>query len=75
MHTYWKVDKYLQAVNHNEEVLIERLNKQQEVSKEPEENRISKKMEKHEKKWKHKFIKIWQLNEKMQSDQEESIGP
>jgi hypothetical protein len=36
-------------------------------------------MEKHEKKWKQKFIKIWQYNEELESKHleslEQSVGP
>lgn len=51
---------------------------------EKENNRIQKKMEKHEKKWKQKFIRIWQFNEdlkelefsrQMMMESETSVGP
>ena len=45
-------------------------------------NKIQKKIEKHEKKWKMKFIKIWQYNddlarelENSKQDVEDSVGP
>ena len=48
-----------------------------------EENRVQKKIEKHEKRWKQKFIRIWQFNEDLKEleqsrqmmEYENSVGP
>lgn len=53
----------------NEEGLIKRLEEQEARQAgrpvDDGQNRIQKKMEKHEKKWKQKFIRIWQYNEEL----------
>lgn len=53
----------------NEEGLIKRLEEQEaRLAGRPVDdgqNRIQKKIEKHEKKWKQKFIRIWQYNEEL----------
>lgn len=43
------------------------------------EAKVQRIIEKHEKKWKQKFIKIWQYNEQLEAKQlegaEKSVGP
>jgi len=84
MHQYRTVDRFLQQNNNNEEVLIKKLEEQEAKAQgKKEENNIAKKIEKHEKKWKMKFIKIWQYNDQLQreledsknADCEQTVGP
>ena len=62
--------------------MIKRLEDEEKKAKgeNTDENRVSKKIEKHETKWKQKFIRIWKYTEELQKEMsqkemEQSVGP
>lgn len=81
MHKYRDVDKFLSKKNGSEEEMIKRLEEQEAIANGTAklEQTVSKKIEKPEKKWKQKLIKIWEFDEKMMKGEmdfcETSVGP
>lgn len=80
MHSYQHVNKLMQNQQQNEEALIRRLEEQEAFKKGARKSSgIKNKLEKHEKKWKMKFIKIWKYNEHLEEiiehKNDERIGP
>ena len=62
--------------------MVKRMEEQEKKDDKTDENNIQKKIEKHQKKWKMKFIRIWQYNDQLQREQanlsqemELSVGP
>ena len=69
MHSYNNVNKFLHKQNASEEVLIQRLEQQEAKQKgcdAPEEAKGPAEPKPQGKKWKQKFIKIWQYNEQLE---------
>lgn len=74
MHAYNNVNRFLMSKNASEEVLIKRLEQQEAkqkgespvVSPGDEEKKNPMDGQPKEKKWKQKFIKIWQFNDMLE---------
>ena len=64
MHKFGQVEKHLEHKNHNEKIMLERLEDEEE-RKEANgmELKIDEKPKKSEMRWKNKFIHIWKLSE------------
>ena len=83
MHSYNNVNKFLHKQNASEEVLIQRLEQQEAKQKggdAPEEAKGPAEPKPQGKKWKQKFIKIWQYNEQLEQlggrgEMEQQMGP
>ena len=82
MHKFGQLEKHIKHENTNEERMVERLEQEEEIkaAAETEEIKIddSAQMERSDSRWKNKFIKIWNINEQLQREREESedfIGP
>ena len=89
MHSYQNVDRFLREQNSDERALIKHIEEQEkqaaainkpEEAKSPVENEEKKEQGK---KWKQKFIKIWQYNEMLEQtgqkggggEENEQVGP
>ena len=82
MHKFGQLEKHIKHQNTNENQLVERLEQEEETkaAANAEEIKIDEPVqnERSETRWKNKFIKIWQLNEQLQRENEESekfVGP
>lgn len=74
MHKFGQLEKHIKHQNTNENQLVERLEQEEETkaAANAEEIKIDEPVqnERSETRWKNKFIKIWQLNEQLQRENE-----
>ena len=88
MHSYQNVDRFLREQNSDERALIKHIEEQEKLAagQKPEETKTTtdggeEKKEQGGKKWKQKFIKIWQYNEMLEQtgqkpgEENEQVGP
>ena len=88
MHSYQNVDRFLREQNSDERALIKHIEEQEKLAagQKPEETKTAtdggeEKKEQGGKKWKQKFIKIWQYNEMLEQtgqkpgEENEQVGP
>lgn len=88
MHSYQNVDRFLREQNSDERALIKNIEEQEKLAagQKPEETKTAtdggeEKKEQGGKKWKQKFIKIWQYNEMLEQtgqkpgEENEQVGP
>jgi hypothetical protein len=69
MHKFGRVEQQLKSQNYNEEIMLKKLEEEEELKTEGghdgEELKIEDKKPKTQSRWKNKFIHIWKLSEQL----------